>query len=66
MASVMAEAAGTLTPRHQRRCPPIPGLPCLRRLNPRAILPPRHAAESWLTLTMMTISSDSDEGIVVP
>ena len=35
---------------------------CLRRPNHRAIPAPRHAAESWLTLTMMTISSDSDEG----
>ncbi len=32
--------------------------------NHRAIPAPRHAAASWLTLTTMTISSDSHEGII--
>ena len=47
---------------------PPPALPPIRAAGPppspnhRPIRAPRRAAASWLTLTMMTISSDSDEG----
>ena len=54
--------ADRLIPPRRRHCLPIRGPPRLRRPNRRPIPAPRRAAESWLTLTTTTISSDSHEG----